>query len=486
MQTGPGYYPRRRVFETAVPPRTTAHLLAIVGDDDVDRFRRALGRAREALGSGTLWHINSTAEGGGVAELLRANLGYLAGDGSRVRWAIFEGDPGFFQITKRIHNRLHGDPGDGGELGTEERAHYDAVTRRNAEGLASLVGPGDVVVVHDPQPAGLIEGLVAAGTHVVWTCHVGVDHPNDVTRSAWDFLLPMVAPASACIFTRASYVWDGLDRDRVTLIPPCIDPLALKNVELLPERREAIMAITGLATPRANGDPSFERPDGTDGRVVRQADLLQVAPVPAGAPIVTQVSRWDRLKDPLGVLRGFADEPALGDAHLILAGPAPSSVADDPEAEAVLTELREAWGALPLRLRTRIHIASLPTADVDENAIIVNALQRRADVVVQKSLAEGFGLTVTEAMWKRRPIVAGAVGGVLEQIDDRVQGLLIDPRDLTAFGEAVGSLLADPARAASLGDAAHERVRERFLPPQYLAANLEVVAAVAGGGLNPP
>ena len=486
MQTGPGYYPRRRVFETAVPPRTTAHLLAIVGDDDVDRFRRALGRAREALGSGTLWHINSTAEGGGVAELLRANLGYLAGDGSRVRWAIFEGDPGFFQITKRIHNRLHGDPGDGGELGTEERAHYDEVTRRNAEGLASLVGPGDVVVVHDPQPAGLIEGLVAAGTHVVWTCHVGVDHPNDVTRSAWDFLLPMVAPASACTFTRASYVWDGLDRDRVTLIPPCIDPLALKNVELLPERREAIMAITGLATPRANGDPSFERPDGTDGRVVRQADLLQVAPVPAGAPIVTQVSRWDRLKDPLGVLRGFADEPALGDAHLILAGPAPSSVADDPEAEAVLTELREAWGALPLRLRTRIHIASLPTADVDENAIIVNALQRRADVVVQKSLAEGFGLTVTEAMWKRRPIVAGAVGGVLEQIDDRVQGLLIDPRDLTAFGEAVGSLLAGPARAASLGDAAHERVRERFLPPQYLAANLEVVAAVAGGGLNPP
>jgi trehalose synthase len=399
---------------------------------------------------------------------------------------IFEGDPGFFQITKRIHNRLHGDLGDGGELGTHERAHYDEVTRRNAKELAAFVQPGDVVVVHDPQPAGLIEGLVAAGTHVVWTCHVGVDQPNDATRSAWDFLLPMVAPASACTFTRATYVWDGLDRERVELIPPSIDPLALKNTELLPGQQEAIMAITGLATPRPDGDPSFERPDGTDGRVVRQADLLEVDRVPAGAPIVTQVSRWDRLKDPLGVLRGFAEEPTLGNAHLILAGPAPSSVADDFEADVVLTELRDAWGALPFRLRKRIHIASLPTADVDENAIIVNALQRRADVVVQKSLAEGFGLTVTEAMWKRRPIVAGAVGGVLEQIDDRVQGLLVDPSDLTAFGVAVGSLLADPNRAASLGDAAHERVRQRFLPPQYLAANLEVVAAIAGGGLSSP
>ena len=472
------------MYETAVPPRPTARLLSVVGDGDVDRFREALASASAALGSGTLWHINSTAEGGGVAELLRANLGYLASNGVRVRWAIFEGDPGFFQITKRIHNRLHGDLGDGGALGTSERAHYDEVTRHNAESLAVLVRPGDVVVVHDPQPAGLIRDLAAAGVRVVWTCHVGVDQPNDITRSAWDFLLPMIAPASASIFTRASYVWDGLDRDRVELIPPCIDPLALKNVELLPEQQEAVMAITGLATPRADGDASFERPDGTDGRVVRHADLLQVDRVPAGAPIVTQVSRWDRLKDPLGVLRGFAEEPTLGDAHLILAGPSPSSVADDPEAEVVLTELRDAWGELAFRLRKRIHIANLPTADVDENAIMVNALQRRADVVVQKSLAEGFGLTVTEAMWKRRPIVAGAVGGVLEQIDDGAQGLLVDPRDLTAFGVAVGSLLADPARAASLGNGAHERVRERFLPPHYLAANLEIVAAVAGGGLS--
>jgi trehalose synthase len=474
------------VYETAVPPRPTARLLPIAGGDDVDRFRAALDHARAALGPGTLWHINSTAEGGGVAELLRANLGYLAGNGVHLRWAIFEGDTRFFQITKRIHNRLHGDLGDGGELGDDERAHFDGVTNRNAEELASLVRHGDVVVVHDPQPAGLIPRLVQAGAHVAWTCHVGIDTPTDVTRSAWAFLMPDVELASACIFTRSSYVWEGIDAGKVVLIPPCIDPLALKNVELEPAQREAIIAITGLAAPRADGEPSFERPDGTRGTVVRRADVLELQPVPEDAQIVTQVSRWDRLKDPVGVLRGFAAEPGLEGAHLILAGPSPSSVADDPEAEAVLSELRGAWVEQPPSLRERIHLANLPTADVEENAVIVNALQRRADVVVQKSLAEGFGLTVTEAMWKRRPIVAAAVGGVLEQIDDGIQGLLVDPTDLSSFGAAVGRLLSDRAAAAALGDAAHARVRERFLPPDYLAANLEVVAHIAGGAVSSP
>jgi trehalose synthase len=458
----------------------------VVGGEDADRFRVALDRAGEALGRGTLWHINSTAEGGGVAELLRANLGYLAGNGVRVRWAIFEADPGFFQITKRIHNRLHGDEGDGGELGAHERQQYGEAARRNAEQLAALVRPGDVAVVHDPQPAGLVAGLTEAGVHVVWTCHVGIDTPNDVTRSAWRFLLPFVEHASAYVFTRGSYVWDVLDHRKVVLIPPCIDPLALKNVELLDSQREAIIAITGLATARTDETPSFQGLDGTVREVARRADILEAMPVPAGAPIVTQVSRWDRLKDPVGVLRGFAEVRDLGDVHLILAGPSPSSVADDPEAEAVLSELREAWAKQSAPVRERVHIANLPTADVDENAIIVNALQRRADVVVQKSLAEGFGLTVTEAMWKRRPLVASAVGGILEQIENGVHGLLVDPSDLSAFGSAVRDLLSDPGRAAALGQAAHERVRDRFLPPDYLSANLEVVAAVADGELSSP
>ena len=272
-------------------------------------------------------------------------------------------------------------------------------------------------------------------------------------------------------------MWEGLDPSRVRLIPPCIDPLSPKNRPITSESRDAIMAVTGLVQPFAGAEPDFERHDGSRGHVVRRADVLEMAPVPAGASIVTQVSRWDRLKDPVGVLLGFADAGVEG-AHLILAGPSPASVADDPEAGAVLTELRDTWLAQRMIRRERIHIANLPTADVDENAVIVNALQRRADVVVQKSLAEGFGLTVTEAMWKDRPVVAGRVGGIVEQIDDGVHGVLVDPRDLGAFGHALYGLFEYPDRAAALGRAAHERVRDRFLPPQYLAANLDVIEAV--------
>ena len=463
------------MFETALHPRSFDRLVRSVRDGQVERFRASLARTTARLGDRSIVHINSTAEGGGVAELLRSNLGYLAAEGLHVRWLVFEGDPPFFQITKRLHNRLHGDLGDLGPLASEERAHYDAVTTRNLEHAVALVSPGDVVVVHDPQPLGLIPGLLDHGAHVLWTCHVGADITNDVTRSAWEFLMPYAQRAAAYIFTRKAYVWDGLDPRRVALIPPCIDPLSQKNIDLAPDRCAAIMRATGLEDGVAHGDAVFERGDGRLERVVRKAEMLEHAPVPAGAPIVTQVSRWDRLKDPVGVLQGFADEPGLDGVHLILAGPAPSSVADDPEAESVLTMLRDAWLAQPSALRERIHIANLPMADVDENAVIVNALQRSSNVVVQKSLAEGFGLTVTEAMWKERPIVAGAVGGIADQIDSGEQGLLVDPRDLPTFGHAVRSLSLDPARAHELGTAAKLRVRERYLPPRYLSQYLELI-----------
>jgi trehalose synthase len=463
------------VFEAAISPRDTDRLLRAVRDEDAERFAGAVARAAGTLRGRKLVHINSTAEGGGVAELLRSNLGYLATGGIDVRWLVFEGDPPFFEITKRIHNRLHGDLGDCGPLGDAERRQYDDVTAANAASATARIRPGDVVMVHDPQPLGLVPRLREHGAHVLWTCHVGADTTNDVTRSAWSFLMPFASPAAGYVFTRSAYVWEGLDRNRVALIPPCIDPASLKNVELEQEQRDAIMHVAGLLDGTPAREPAFERGDGAAARVVRKADLLETAPVPAGAPVVTQVSRWDRLKDPVGVLEGFAHEPDLDEAHLILAGPAPSSVADDPEAGSVLTELRDAWLAQPERDRARVHIANLPTADVDENAVIVNALQRSATVVVQKSLAEGFGLTVTEAMWKRRPVVAGRIGGIADQIQDGRQGVLVDPRDLDAFGAAAASLVGDPSRAAALGEAAAGRVRERYLPASYLAANLELI-----------
>ncbi|HSL11285.1 MAG TPA: glycosyltransferase [Actinomycetota bacterium] len=467
------------MFEVPIDPRPSDGFADIVTERDLARYRRLVASVRDRLGGRRLWHVNSTPDGGGVAEILRSVLGYLRHDGIDVGWLVMDGDPGFFDITKRIHNRLHGELGDGGALGSLEAEHYARVTERNLAAITDRVRPGDVVVVHDPQPLGLIPGLAAFGATVIWTCHIGVDVANDLCRSAWDFLRPGLHGARAVTFTRRAYVWEGLDDVRVELIPPCIDAFSLKNIELDGATRDAILRASGVAGVLGDaGSATFARGDGSTGTVERAARIVETEPVPAGAPLVVQVSRWDALKDPFGVIEGFAGEDRLAGAHLMLAGPAPSSVADDPEAIEVLDRTQQVWESLGERARTRVHLANLPTEDVEENAIIVNALQRRADVVVQKSLAEGFGLTVTEAMWKRRPMVASRVGGIQDQIDDGAQGLLVDPRDLGAFGQAVARILADPGAAARYADAAHERVRERYLAPHYLAQYLELIAEV--------
>jgi trehalose synthase len=196
-------------------------------------------------------------------------------------------------------------------------------------------------------------------------------------------------------------------------------------------------------------------------------------------PLVVQVSRWDSLKDPIGVLKGFAslvDGRMPGDAELVLAGPNVHAVADDPEAGAVFYDVLREWRALPHAVRDRVTLVSLPTSDVEENAAIVNALQTHAAVIVQKSLREGFGLTVTEGMWKGRAVVASRVGGICDQIEDGVSGLLVDPTDLDAFARALRCVLEDPALASRLGAAARERVRERFLGIRHLMEYADLLA----------
>ena len=444
----------------------------MAGGEAGARYEDLVHEARARFLGRGLWHINATAEGGGVAELLGATLGYLAGDGIQTHWLVIEADAWFFDITKRIHNRLHGELGDGGPLGEAERHHYDATLSRELAEILRRVRPGDVVVVHDPQPLGLVPGLVAAGATVIWTCHVGVDVANNVARSAWAFLRQDVQPAAAATFTRRAYVWDGLDAVSIDVIPPCIDPLSLKNVELEDAKVSAILQTAGILGGRPAQTATFARRDGSEAPIAHPVEMTERGAIPRDAALVVQVSRWDALKDPMGVVAGFAEMSSRVDAHLILAGPAPSSVADDPEADLVLSAVREHVASLRNSARGRIHLANLPTEDPEENAIVVNALQRRADVVVQKSLAEGFGLTVTEAMWKSRPVVAGGVGGIRDQIADGVCGVLVDPRDLDSFGVAVARLLDDPSRARELGTAARRRVQERYLATHYLGAYL--------------
>ena len=439
-----------------------------------ERYRElqaAVEHARTLFEGRVVWNVNSTARGGGVAEMLVSLLAYAHGAGVTARWEVISGTDEFFALTKRIHNNLHSAPGDGGELGEDERRTYEQALAPNVEEFVAMVQPQDVVIVHDPQPAGLIGPLKErVGVPVIWRCHVGIDTPSELSRRAWDFLRPYVEPADAYVFSRRAFVWEGLDDAKIELIAPVIDAFSAKNQELAPDAVAAILHVAGLSQDGRGGVATYHSIDGTPERVERRADVLEERPLRPDDPMVLQVSRWDRLKDPLGVIRGFAEHVAPEtDAHLVYAGPAVEAVADDPEGSEVLREAQELYRDLPAQVRERVHLACLPMEVLSENAAIVNALQRRADVVVQKSIAEGFGLTVAEGMWKARPVVASRIGGIQDQIVDGASGVLLDdPADLSAYGAAVRDLLQDPERADDMGHEAQERVRDDFLAVRSL------------------
>jgi trehalose synthase len=448
-------------------------LTPLLTEERVERLADYAARARRLLEGRIVWNVNATATGGGVAEMLQALLAYGRGAGVDTRWLVLDASPEFFRITKRIHNLLHGSTGDGGPLGGDERSVYEDVLADNLESLLGNVRAGDVVLLHDPQTAGLVPGLVSAGVHVVWRCHVGRDSPNEVTEVAWGFLRPYIEQAAAVIFTRSAFVPGWVDDNKVWIIPPSLDPFTAKNAEIPPGDVESVLRHAGLVlTTERHGRFLFHRRDGATGVVRPHAGLIEGGQiVPGNARLVLQVSRWDHLKDMAGVLTGFADHlPQLpDDVHLMLAGPETDGVTDDPEGAEVFEECRALRLERPLDVQRRIHLCSVPMDDVDENAFLVNALQRHAAVVVQKSLIEGFGLTVTEPMWKGRPVIASCVGGIQDQIVDGESGLLLrDPSDLDDFGLALDRVLSDADLAARLGEGARERVRDHYLGDRHL------------------
>jgi trehalose synthase len=464
-------------------------LHAALGRKSSARLDDALRGAADALAGRAIWVINSTSAGGGVAELVRSWLPYWRAAGIDEHWAVVSADSAFFRVTKRIHNFLHGHPGDGGELGERERRIYDRALAANAVRLNRVLRPRDVVVLHDPQTAGLLPALKAQGAIVVWRSHVGADRPNQLTTAAWSFLAPYLVEADAYVFSRRPHIPPGLRHVPMAIIPPCIDPTSTKNRDLDPACARAILVHAGIAQPAEVAvQPLYHRHDGSP-RLLRQRAAVRrlgTRPRIGRDPMVVHLSRWDRLKDPIGVLDSFAGYVLdAADAHLILAGPTARAVADDPESEEVYDELERRWEALAPARRTRVELVRLPMADLDDNAAIVSALLSQADVVVKKSLQEGFGLGVTEALWKRRAVVASAVGGHSDQIQDHVSGVLVrDPRDYARFGDAIATLLNDPAGARRLGHAARCFVRERYLLDRYAvrwAALLGTITDPAGG-----
>jgi trehalose synthase len=465
----------------AAIPLETRHFEDLGGDlfnSMIERVGVAQQHAGELLGGRTVWMVNSTALGGGVSQLLRTLLPYWRGAGIDVRWMVLRGSAEFFRVTKRFHNHLQGQPGDEGVFGIDELTTLDRAAHDHARALASLIAPGDVVVLNDPQTAAMSAPLQRAGANVIWSCHVGIDHDNEFSRNAWRCLRPRLAGVHCFVFSRYTSLPESLGGAETSILTPAIDPASTKDRPMSEGAARAILQHLGLAAGVSTAIPSYDRTDGSTATLAAGPTLLDSDGPPDWSrdPVVVSLARWDRIKDPLGILEGFLDRVlAATDAHLLLAGPDAHQVADDPEAAAVLAEVRERWRRLPPPARARIHLACLPLTSPDENAAMVNAIQRQAAVVVKKSLQEGFGLGVAEAMWKARPVVASAVGGHLEQIQHLHSGLLVqDPADVGAFGDAIVKLLRDPQLAARLGQTARERVRALFLNDRHFIRWVEV------------
>ena len=373
----------------------------IVGPEVVGQLQRLA----EVVARRRFVHINSTRTGGGVAEILNQAVPLLEQLGLATHWEVIQGDPFFFEITKAMHNALQGEK----VHFTEDMFnHYREVNLENAR---RADWEADCVLVHDPQPAYMIEELRPQAQHWVWRCHIDVSRPN---HQVWRFLREIVSQYDASVFSMSQFAQD-LPHTQY-LIRPSIDPLSEKNRELTPKEIKAVLDRLGIERDK---------------------------------PIVLQVSRFDSFKDPLGVIQAFRMVRRHTPCKLVLAG---GEATDDPEGPRIFAEVQEA-----AKGESDIQILLLPP-DAHHD---INALQRAADVILQKSTREGFGLTVTEAMWKGKPVIGGAVGGIVLQLQDYNTGFLVHSPEGCAF--RIRYVLHRPEMAKRMGQLAREFVRQHFL-----------------------
>ncbi len=394
--------------------------IPVLGEAEIEEIRRI---ARAVAGA-RIQHVNSTRAGGGVAEILERRVPLEVELGLDARWDVLRGNGPFFEVTKTFHNALHG---------ASVRVlpeHLEIYNRTLAGNLDVIRTDADVVVAHDTQPAGLIRGRDRNRARWIWRCHVDLSEA-DVT--AWGFVRAMVESYDAAVFHLPDYTKDLMVPQY--LVPPAIDPLSPKNEELAGDEVRAEVEGLGI-------DPDL--------------------------PIVLQVSRFDHLKDPLGVIDAFEMASGWEPSQLVLAG---GGADDDPEGAEVLARVRERAAGVP-----HVHVLCLPP----DSHRAVNALQRAARIVVQKSVREGFGLVVTEAMWKRKPVIGTAVGGIRRQILHGITGFLVHGTEGMAY--RIRQLLGDPELGRAMGERARENVRLNYLLPTSLKQWLLLYAADLGAG----
>ncbi len=394
---------------------TITDYIPYVGEECINELF-ALSKSLQGI---RVLHVNSTAKGGGVAEILNRFVPLMNELGLKTDWKVIEGDKKFFEFTKRLHNFLHYPyPG---SIESEEIVHYLKITYENLKKINTE--NYDVVFIHDPQPMGLIIKKVP-GQKWIWRCHIDTSTPHPY---AWAFIENFINAYDVCIFHMPEFVYEGI-KIPAYIIPPSIDPLHPKNIDLPEEKIKKILSRFGLDLER---------------------------------PIITQVSRFDRLKDPFGVIEAFRIVKKRYDCQLILVG---SFAADDPEGEEVYKELLNMT-----RNDKDIFILNLPP----DSHIEINALQRGSTIVVQKSIREGFGLVVSEAMWKGKPVIGSDVGGIKRQIVHGVTGYLV--HSVEGLAMRIKQLLANPEFISTMGYYAKERVRHRFLILRHLRDYLIVI-----------
>ncbi len=397
----------------------------IVQPQTIDHIQQLAKPLRGA----TVVHVNSTRMGGGVAEILNRLIPLKRTLGIDAHWEVIEGDPDFFSCTKSMHNALQGNKVD---ISKGLLDHYMDVNASNAKKLKSKLAKADFVFIHDPQPAPLFKLIPKKKGKWVWRCHIDASKPH---RPVWKFLKPLVENYHGSIFSLAVFA-QPLPHDQF-LVPPSIDPLSEKNMELPRCDRMKIYDEFGLDR---------------------------------GRPIVTQVSRFDRFKDPVGVIKAYKLAKNYIPLQLVLAG---GTATDDPEGEIVLREVRDAAGDDP-----DIHILLLPP----DSHRTINALQRASSVIMQKSTKEGFGLTVTEALWKRKPVIGGETGGIVLQVVDYHTGFLVNTPEGAAF--RLRYLLSHPTLMSEMGEKGRNYVRDHFLLTRHLRDYLTIMVTLSHKGIN--